>query len=43
VLVIGRLSEQFSGSQEEDLGIIFRVIGGYLKAGTSFLKGRFQE
>jgi hypothetical protein len=26
-----------SGSQE-DLGIIFRVIGGYLKVGTSFLK-----
>jgi hypothetical protein len=29
--------EQFSGSQEA-FGTTFRVIGGYRKAGTSFLK-----
>jgi hypothetical protein len=37
VYILGRLSGQFSGSQEA-FGATFRVISGYQKAGTSFPK-----
>ncbi len=36
-MAFGTISEQFSESQA-DLGTLFRVTGGFLKAGKSFLK-----